>query len=68
MSGQAWLLAQKGETDAAREMVDEALSITHDNMACASLEVLSQKLSNQQGVGEYNEWLNQFAQGFLGEI
>jgi hypothetical protein len=68
VGGQAWLLAQTGQIDTAREMIVEAVSTTNDDVARSSLEALHQKLSNQQSVGEYQEWLTLFAKGFLDEI
>jgi hypothetical protein len=68
VGSQAWLLAQAGQADTAREMVAEALSTTTDKAAYIALEALSQKLSDPQGVGEYREWLGLFAGGYLDEI
>jgi predicted ATPase len=67
IGSQAWLLAQTGQTDAACKMVDEALSTTGDKAARSSLLALSQKLSSQQEIGEYREWLKLFARGFWSE-
>ena len=68
VGGQAWLLAQAGEIKAAREIIAETLSVTKDDDARSCLEALSQKLSTQQDVGDYQQWLALFAGGYLDEI
>jgi len=68
VGGQAWLLAQTGQTDIAHAIIIEALSTAGDNVASSSLEALSQRLSARQDVGNYRQWLALFARGYLGEI
>jgi predicted ATPase len=68
MGAQAWLLAQTGQTDAARIMVDEALSTAGDHTARPALQMLGQKLTDREDLGAYEEWLGLFARGYLDEI
>jgi predicted ATPase len=65
----AWLLAQAGQIQAARQIVGEALSVVaHEDVAQPALAGLAQKLAGQQQtVGDYREWLDLFVAGMLRE-
>jgi predicted ATPase/class 3 adenylate cyclase len=60
----AWLLAQQGQFEAATELVREALSIAEET-ARPALETLAQALAAQEPLGQYDEWLGQFARTVL---
>jgi len=61
---QAWLLAISGQREAALRSANAALELADDS-AKATMESLSQSLTNGEELGPYEEWLQQFTQGVL---
>ncbi|MCL4296577.1 MAG: AAA family ATPase [Anaerolineae bacterium] len=60
----AWLLAQRGQLEAATELVHAALTIAEET-ARPALETLAQTLTAQEPLGQYDEWLGEFTRTVL---
>lgn len=61
---QAWLLAINGQREAAIRSAQTAVEVAEDS-AKATMESLTQSLTNGEELGPYEEWLQRFAQGVL---
>ncbi|MCK6627533.1 MAG: AAA family ATPase [Anaerolineae bacterium] len=62
----AWLLAQQGQSEAAAKLAQAALTAAEGTVRPA-LETLLQTLKTQEAIGNYEEWLAQFAQKALSQ-
>ncbi|MBE7473437.1 MAG: hypothetical protein DPW09_09520 [Anaerolineae bacterium] len=62
----AWRLAQQGQSEAAVKLAQAALT-TAGEIVQPALETLLQTLKSQEAIGNYEEWLAQFAQTALSQ-
>jgi predicted ATPase len=62
----AWLLAQQGQWEAATKLVQTALTIAGE-AARPALETLARRLASRELTGQYDEWVDQFAQTVLSQ-